>query len=245
MGYIDNVVKVSAYIFLVLSFSFVIGIIVYWSVVMPNLQEGTTKPAKLTKTSGTNVTPDDTCNVWQLVGDGYCDDEANIAQCGYDLYDCCKLENDRTLCQNCTCIQPEEKVQNIHKGYCELLGEQWGLWNHEFIGDGNCHLQYNKAEFYFDIGDCCLSDEDLSCFEETFAKVPIGPKTFAEIPCPENPCILSNTFCIEEELGDGICQDYNNGPLCDYDMGDCCNFGYSANFEIWYKFEDCCTCTCK
>ena len=23
-------------------------------------------------------------------------------------------------------------------------------------------------------------------------------------------------------MGDGICQDHNNGPLCDYDHGDCC-----------------------
>ena len=23
-------------------------------------------------------------------------------------------------------------------------------------------------------------------------------------------------------MGDGKCQDYNNGPKCDYDLGDCC-----------------------
>ena len=42
-----------------------------------------------------------TCPHYQLVGDGICDDELNIEECMYDLNDCCKMENDRTLCQNC------------------------------------------------------------------------------------------------------------------------------------------------
>ena len=55
--------------------------------------------------------------------------------------------------------------------------------------------------------------------------------------CPENPCIKSDNFCITEELGDGICQDYNNGPFCNYDMGDCCLVGRNV--------DHCCTCHCK
>ena len=58
-----------------------------------------------------------------------------------------------------------------------------------------------------------------------------------EQPCPENPCIKSNNFCIPEELGDGICQDHNNGPYCNYDMGDCCLVGRNV--------EECCNCNCK
>ena len=45
---------------------------------------------------------------------------------------------------------------------------------------------------------------------------------------------MSNTFCITEELGDGICQDYNNGPFCDYDLGDC--------FAINSNLDECCNC---
>ena len=45
-----------------------------------------------------------TCPVWSLVGDGYCDDEANIAKCGHDSNDCCLVENDQSHCQNCSCI---------------------------------------------------------------------------------------------------------------------------------------------
>ena len=30
-------------------------------------------------------------------------------------------------------------------------------------------------------------------------------------------------YCIEAHLGDGICQDYNNLPSCEFDRGDCCD----------------------
>ena len=39
-------------------------------------------------------------------------------------------------------------------------------------------------------------------------------------------------------MGDGICQDYNNGPLCDYDLGDCC---LSLDKLI---YDECCDCIC-
>ena len=48
----------------------------------------------------------------------------------------------------------------------------------------------------------------------------------------------NNLVCNENELGDGICQDYNNGPLCDYDLGDCClRFLPNEN-------DECCFCFC-
>ena len=56
------------------------------------------------------------------------------------------------------------------------------------------------------------------------------------IECPENICIESNTFCNETEIGDGICQDYNNAQLCDYDGGDCC---------LDEKGSECCICECR
>ena len=54
--------------------------------------------------------------------------------------------------------------------------------------------------------------------------------------CPSNICVNSNIYCIKNELGDGICQDYNNGPYCDFDFGDCC-FGN--------KTGSCCFCACN
>ena len=44
-------------------------------------------------------------------------------------------------------------------------------------------------------------------------------------------------FCIPEELGDGICQDHNNGPYCDNDLGDCCLVQQAV-------YEECCNCGC-
>ena len=97
-----------------------------------------------------------------------------------------------------------------------------------------CNVNRNTEEYFFDIGDCCLdSSSEYSCkhtySEETFA--------LEYTNCPENLCIKSNNFCIPEELGDGICQDHNNGPYCEYDMGDCCLGSDQAD-------EDCCNCRC-
>ena len=57
-----------------------------------------------------------------------------------------------------------------------------------------------------------------------------------KVTCPENRCITPGNFCIEEELGDGICQFYNNGPFCNYDNGDCCPLIHDT---------DCCYCKCR
>ena len=43
-----------------------------------------------------------------------------------------------------------------------------------------------------------------------------------EVDCPQQLCIQSNTFCIQDEIGDGVCQSYNNVEFCNYDAGDCC-----------------------
>ena len=60
------------------------------------------------------------CPFWHITGDDYCDDEANIAQCGYDFKDCCIMQNDRTLCQDCFCYLPQEDKIKIEEKYIEL-----------------------------------------------------------------------------------------------------------------------------
>ena len=171
------------------------------------------------------------CPFWAITGDGYCDDEANIAECGYDFKDCCQMENDRTLCKDCFCyIQEEQKASLKHeyKTNCNK-GDYYSNW-----GDGHCDLNHNNADHYFDLGDCCL--ENLSC-RRVFSN--LGIMDWETSFCPENdPCIKSNLFCIQEELGDGICQDHNNGPFCDYDGGDCCLIPDGED-------DDCCECACR
>ena len=186
-----------------------------------------------------------TCPVWSLVGDGYCDGEANVPECGYDFNDCCEIENDRSLCQNCTCYISENKIEDYKINNCQDYTRVLNLGgvviqsNLPNLGDGMCDINRNTEEYFFDIGDCCLdSSSEYSCkhtySEETFA--------LEYTNCPENLCIKSNNFCIPEELGDGICQDHNNGPFCDYDLGDCC----STNNYYWEisDSKDCCACFC-
>ena len=45
------------------------------------------------------------CVDTQLVGDGYCDDEVNIAECSYDGGDCCGLSPNTKFCKACECFQ--------------------------------------------------------------------------------------------------------------------------------------------
>ena len=171
----------------------------------------------------------DSCPVSGLVGDGFCDDKANIPECEYDAKDCCKLENDRSLCENCSCITNQMERDKYIEEHCKPDF----IWFD--IGDGSCDLNLNKAEHFFDAGDCCLPIEDLVCRTKDH---PQKSTNYNYQECPENPCIISNNFCILEELGDGKCQDHNNGPFCNYDLGDCC---------LKTKLFDntCCTCSCS
>ena len=176
---------------------------------------------------------ENTCLVEPLVGDGYCDDEANNAECDYDLDDCCQLESDRNSCTNCTCLVDNDQLVKIQDDFCQT---PYDALNYD-LGDGFCDLDLNTKEYFFDIGDCCL--QDRICVKDEL----VGTFTYftyikTEVTCPDNPCIESNQYCIEHELGDGICQDHNNGPYCDYDLGDCC----SGSGE---GFDHCCTCACR
>ena len=179
-------------------------------------------------TNTTDARSNNTCPVWDLTGDGYCDDDANIPECGYDFSDCCELENDRSACQNCTCFVSANKIDKFKEKNCD----DYVYLTH--LGDGVCDLNYNKAEYFFDVGDCC-QDHEFRCQDKILDYLIKGLDVdHIDRPCPENPCIKSNNYCIPEELGDGICQDHNNGPFCGYDMGDCC---------LGNK-DECCDCAC-
>ena len=83
-------------------------------------------------------------------------------------------------------------------------------------------------KYFFDAGDCCLEEVKCRDCPDMF--------TCVDVDCPsEGLCIPSNIYCVPEELGDGKCQDYNNGKFCEYDLGDCCLTDESA-------YETCCQC---
>ena len=196
------------------------------------------KTPDATKSTKNATNANGTCPVWDLAGDGYCDDDANIPECGYDFSDCCELENDRSACQNCTCFVSANKIENFKEKNC------LDYLDLTHLGDGTCDLNYNKAEYFFDIGDCCQQltgeqNSEYKCQDKVlnWGLIPDQDQDFIVRDCPEDPCIQSNNFCIPEELGDGICQDHNNGPYCDYDMGDCC--------MVEVIKDECCNCACS
>ena len=51
-----------------------------------------------------------------MIGDGYCHDEYNIQECGYDGGDCCGSENVYEFCTLCKCIQIDSTITGVTKG---------------------------------------------------------------------------------------------------------------------------------
>ena len=82
------------------------------------------------------------CNQPTLIGDGYCNDEVNILDCGYDGGDCCGSCINTDLCNNCSCLG-------------NITGN--GAPN-PLVGDGYCNDETNTQQCNFDGGDCCLTN---------------------------------------------------------------------------------------
>ena len=203
-------------IYIVISIGCAIAVMVIWySIRHQEDQEKEEESQSQVVNQDQNQTTDfSACPFWEIVGDGYCDDEANIPECGYDYKDCCQVHSDRSLCQDCFCyIMDETDKLTCNDHYDPTLGDKY------------CDFSLNNVENYFDVGDCCLPD--LECLSQS---------TRFLMPCPEMVCIQSNIFCVPEELGDGVCQDYNNGPYCNYDLGDCC--------LVPGNLTKCCQCAC-
>jgi len=96
--------------------------------------------------------PIDNCAVPQWFGDGYCDDENNNEDCGFDGGDCCDNEMDGwdNYCQECECF---EYFATTEDPTANCFAPHW-------IGDGYCDDDNNNADCGFDGGDCC--DNEMS-----------------------------------------------------------------------------------
>ena len=83
------------------------------------------------------------CDNSQLIRDGYCNDEKNKIQCGFDGGDCCysNFNITKKFCKDCSC----------------LTGDFLEKFDSPLIGDGYCHDEINTAEYNYDGGDCCGS----------------------------------------------------------------------------------------
>ena len=81
------------------------------------------------------------CNQPTLIGDGYCNDEVNILDCGYDGGDCCGSCINTDLCTNCSCLG-----STIGNGVPNPL-----------VGNGYCNDNTNNVHCLYDGLDCCRS----------------------------------------------------------------------------------------
>ena len=78
-------------------------------------------------------------HIW-LIGNGFCDDATNTANCNFDGGECCDPNTNNDWCQDCICY--------------EDLNCNGPL---DLIGNGKCNDETNNAECNFDGGDCCGS----------------------------------------------------------------------------------------
>ena len=52
-----------------------------------------------------------------LVGNGYCNDEANIVECNYDGGDCCGVCGNKDYCVECLCHVEAETYPSVSCKY--------------------------------------------------------------------------------------------------------------------------------
>ena len=126
------------------------------------------------------------------IGDGFCDDVNNKAQCKFDFGDCCNNKNPDydIYCYNCT--------------ECEILKEEPCVYS--WFGDNYCDDYNNNELCKFDGGDCCNNtDSEKHKYCDT---------------CSE--CLVNDQTCVDSWNNDTFCDDYNNNELCKFDGGDCC-----------------------
>ena len=82
------------------------------------------------------------CEKPQWIGDGYCDDKNNYAQCDYDAGDCCGPNVNTLFCSSCICHKPKPK-----KGIFHILATSMYKKIGKKIGKKN----WKKIKFFFSI----------------------------------------------------------------------------------------------
>ena len=79
------------------------------------------------------------CDNAALVGNGFCNDETNNADCNFDGGECCVLNVNKNYCSECAC----HLIETCAAGY------------HPLVGNGFCDDDTNIAECDYDGGECC------------------------------------------------------------------------------------------
>ena len=154
------------------------------------------------------------CDNVALVGNGFCNDETNNADCNYDGGECCVVNANTTHCSDCAC----HFLDTCAAGYHPLVGNGFCnddtniaecnydggdcCSNPELFGDGICHDETNSFECNYDGGDCCLmivdtdSCSDCNCLASGVIMSPGFPARY------DNN--LDLTWLIQVQLGQRI-----------------------------------------
>ena len=134
---------------------------------------------------------------------------------------------------------PKEETPNIDCNYVEINPEL----GFDMIGDGFCDDFLNNDACWFDLGDCCILDEDSLAYcnecECYMATATIPSDWITPLVSSQKPEIISCAalnYIDEKYLGDGYCDDILNHGNCTFDGGDCCLDNLSTDY--------CTTCTC-
>ena len=107
------------------------------------------------------VFPNETCQENPVaLGDGYCHDELNTADCNFDNNDCCKNPVFSNVCTKCECRNKEST------GYVELERHvQECPYDENIQNNGICNDESNIPECSYDFGECCGAIDLTYCDE--------------------------------------------------------------------------------
>ena len=124
------------------------------------------------------------CPYLELIGDGFCFDESNNANCNFDGGDCCGYDVKTDYCSDCRCFFNETCVAGTHP----------------LVGDGFCNDETNNALCDYDHGDCCGVTANIelcsncTCWCKTFSILIV--KIFDELTG-----LIDIKFCVWAILG--------------------------------------------
>ena len=123
------------------------------------------------------------------IGDSFCDDKTNIADCDYDGGDCCANIN-TDYCVECKCY---------HEDNC-VLG-----YTPSVVGDSFCNDETNNENCNYDGGDCCGYNvntdlcSDCKCYVNETCVAGTHP-------------LVGNGFCNDETNNENC--NYDGGECC-------------------------------
>eukprot|EP00903_Cladosiphon_okamuranus_P014618 g13556.t1 len=178
----------------------------------------------------------ETCDFVGGIGDGYCNEENNNAECNYDGGDCCE----------CTCVAPprnddyyvyaDDPYVGCGAGFAcidpnapcvnddDITVDLIDICDTVRMANAFCDQDLNTPECNYDGGDCC------SCTCEDKPNQECGGRDGFACIDPDAQCVDDDDITVNmlEEcgwvggIGNGYCDEENNKEACNYDGGDCC-----------------------